>query len=164
MHDEVLKALAELHDGEKKVHDHQKLAECLNQTGAARWVLTYDNVSQVGDLYADRRRRLFSLSYSAHRVTKAQEVMIFSDSLMIPAGIETEHAELTRASPLQPHPPRRVPPEELAVADVAADHLDGAVAGLGHDFALFDAVGGRLGGQAGAQGVAGQALGVQAGG
>ena len=62
----------------------------------------------------------------------------------------------------QPHPPRRVVAEALAVADVAADHLGGAVASLGHDVALLDAGGGRAGGQSGAQAVAGEQLRVQA--
>jgi DNA adenine methylase len=74
--------------------DHEALAECLAQVEKARWILTYDNVPQVPLLYADFRRRLFSLSYSAHRVTKASEVMVFSDSLTIPAEIDQGHAEI----------------------------------------------------------------------
>lgn len=74
--------------------DHKDLATCLNQVTTARWILTYDNVPQVGELYSERRRRLFSLNYSAHRVTKAQEVMVFSDSLTIPSDIESGHQEL----------------------------------------------------------------------
>lgn len=75
-------------------NDHADLATCLNRVTAARWVLTYDNVPQVGELYSERRSRLFSLNYSAHRVTKAQEVMVFSDSLTIPDDIESGHQEL----------------------------------------------------------------------
>ena len=75
-------------------NDHENLASCLNGVTAARWILTYDNVPQVGELYSERRSRLFSLNYSAHRVIKAQEVMVFSDSLTIPANIESEHQKL----------------------------------------------------------------------
>ncbi|MFT4234335.1 MAG: DNA adenine methylase [Microbacterium sp.] len=74
--------------------DHEQLAECLNAAQSARWVLTYDKVPQVSELYGDRRRRLFSLNYSAHRVMQAQEVMVFSDTLTIPEEIETAHKEL----------------------------------------------------------------------
>lgn len=74
--------------------DHQRLAACLNRVKKARWVLTYDNVPQVCDLYSARRRRLFSLNYSAHRVAQAQEVMVFSDSLVIPSEMDAAHTEL----------------------------------------------------------------------
>lgn len=74
--------------------DHEDLATCLNGVDIARWVLTYDNVPQVRELYSARRSRLFSLNYSAHRVTRAQEIMVFSDSLTIPTDIESGHQEL----------------------------------------------------------------------
>lgn len=79
--------------------DHLELALHLNKVEQAQWVLTYDNVPQVGELYNDRRSRLYSLNYSAHRVTKAQEIMVFSDFLAIPPEIETGHAELLNSTP-----------------------------------------------------------------
>ncbi len=63
--------------------DHAALAACLNGLTDSKWLLTYDNVPQVNNLYPERRRELFSLHYSAHRVTKAKEIMVFSDSLLI---------------------------------------------------------------------------------
>jgi DNA adenine methylase len=62
---------------------HSALASCLNKVSDARWLLTYDNVPRVAELYPDRRREVFSLNYSAHRVTKANEIMVFSDSLIV---------------------------------------------------------------------------------
>lgn len=64
--------------------DHQRLAECLNASERARWILTYDNVPDVERLYPDRRRENYSLSYSAHRVVKATETMVFGDGLEVP--------------------------------------------------------------------------------
>lgn len=66
-------------------NDHAQLAECLNGYADTKWVLTYDNVPQVRTLYSERRSSLFSLHYSAHRVVKAQEIMVFSDDLIIPS-------------------------------------------------------------------------------
>jgi DNA adenine methylase len=63
--------------------DHCKLAGVLNLRAKRNWLLTYDDVPQVHALYASRRRELISLNYSAHRVVKAQEVMVFSDALAI---------------------------------------------------------------------------------
>ncbi|MFD6735271.1 DNA adenine methylase [Micromonospora aurantiaca] len=58
---------------------HTLLADCLNERADRMWVLTYDNVPNVGQLYGDRRREVFALNYSAHRVMKANEVMVYSD-------------------------------------------------------------------------------------
>lgn len=75
--------------------DHRALAECLKNVQHANWILTYDNVPQVAKLYSGLRRRLFALNYSAHRVMKANEVMVFSPELSIPAEIEAGHAALS---------------------------------------------------------------------
>ena len=64
--------------------DHRRLATRLNGVGGAKWLLTYDNVPQVESLYRERRRQTFSLSYSAHRVVKATEAMVFGDGLVVP--------------------------------------------------------------------------------
>lgn len=74
--------------------DHKALAECLKDVERARWILTYDNVPQVAQLYANFRRRLFTLNYSAHRVVKASEIMIFSPELSIPDEFEAAHVNL----------------------------------------------------------------------
>jgi DNA adenine methylase len=62
--------------------DHAALAADLNRKAGGAWLLTYDDVPQVGDLYSERRMRRFGLHYSAHRVTKATEVAALSDSLL----------------------------------------------------------------------------------
>lgn len=64
-----------------KPEDHESLARVLNDLSNSTWLLTYDNVPQVAALYRDRRRRTFELNYSAHRVTKATEMVVLSDSL-----------------------------------------------------------------------------------
>lgn len=76
--------------------DHKALAECLKGVARAKWILTYDNVPQVAALYSELRRRLFALNYSAHRVMKANEVMVFSPELLIPEELEAAHADLVR--------------------------------------------------------------------
>ena len=70
-----------------KSADHEALAKVLNQLAAKNWVLTYDNVPQVPALYGQRRRVEFGLHYSAHRVTRATEVMTFSDPLDISSSL-----------------------------------------------------------------------------
>jgi DNA adenine methylase len=63
--------------------DHAALAAMLNALNNSKWLLTYDDVPKVRELYADRRRELITLNYSAHRVLKAQEVMVYSDGLAL---------------------------------------------------------------------------------
>jgi DNA adenine methylase len=61
--------------------DHEALAKVLNERADKKWLLTYDNVPRVAELYPDRQRQTFDLFYSAHRVMKAKEVMVVSDAL-----------------------------------------------------------------------------------
>jgi DNA adenine methylase len=75
--------------------DHQALAIKLNSLCNIKWLLTYDDVPQVHKFYADRRRDFISLNYSAHRVLKAQEVMVYSDAL----AIQPAQTELTAITP-----------------------------------------------------------------
>jgi DNA adenine methylase len=63
--------------------DHLSLAEDLNEVAAKKWVLTYDNVSQVKALYQARRQHLFALDYSGHKVARVNEVMVYSDGLIL---------------------------------------------------------------------------------
>lgn len=71
--------------------DHAALADCLNSHKFTPWLLTYDNVPQVEQLYTSRRRLTFSLNYSAHRVMTATEIMVLSDALATPV----EHLDTT---------------------------------------------------------------------
>jgi DNA adenine methylase len=64
--------------------DHVRLANCLNAAAAGRWVLTYDDVPQIDQLYSARRSIRYSLYYSAHTAKTATELMIFADSLIAP--------------------------------------------------------------------------------
>ncbi|SDS26302.1 DNA adenine methylase [Brevibacterium sandarakinum] len=59
-------------------NDHEKLAHVLNEHLGSPWLLTYDNVPQVAQLYGACRRREFELNYSAHRVGKATEIAVLS--------------------------------------------------------------------------------------
>lgn len=68
--------------------NHTELARVLNSVPDRNWLLTYDDVPQVAELYPERRREYVSLSYSARRVTKAQEAIVYSDGLALPEPVE----------------------------------------------------------------------------
>ena len=63
------------------VKDHVRLAAVLNSANSKPWMLTYDDDPRVHELYCNRSRSSISLNYSAHRVSKAQEVLVLSDIL-----------------------------------------------------------------------------------
>lgn len=66
--------------GEK---DHGNLAKFLNKKQNFNWILTYDNVGQIKELYKERRIRKFPIRYSARIRRKDSELMIFSDALRL---------------------------------------------------------------------------------
>jgi DNA adenine methylase len=64
-----------------RMENHELLASCLNANAQGNWVLTYDDVPDVHRLYSARKRTNIDLNYSAHRVKKATEIMVFADSI-----------------------------------------------------------------------------------
>lgn len=66
---------------------HSALAEHLNARSRATWLLTYDHQEEISDLYRQRRQFLISINYSARNVRRAQELLIPSDSLLVPDSL-----------------------------------------------------------------------------
>lgn len=67
-------------------NDHKKLADLLNANANRHWVLTYDEIVQIRNLYTDRVRKRLSLKYNVHdsnKVREARELMIFSNPLSL---------------------------------------------------------------------------------
>lgn len=63
--------------------DHEKLADLLNKNAKRYWVLTYDALKKVQNLYIERRRRRLDLKYRVRDSRRARELMIFSDMIKI---------------------------------------------------------------------------------
>lgn len=64
--------------------NHKELAELLNKNADHPWVLTYDEVAKIRNLYSDRARRRLALKYrvrDSSKAREARELMIFSDSV-----------------------------------------------------------------------------------
>lgn len=58
--------------------DHEDLAQLLNSRPDAHWILSYDNVPEIRDLYMERFQQTFQLNYSAHRTGKTSELLVAS--------------------------------------------------------------------------------------
>jgi DNA adenine methylase len=68
-----------------KDEDHKRIAHEISKIDGQKWIVTYDDVNQIRDLYTNFKSKTFKLSYSAGNVNKTgQEIMIFSDNLFAP--------------------------------------------------------------------------------
>jgi DNA adenine methylase len=63
--------------------DHQNISAQINKLKTLKWIVTYDNVKPIRDLYSGFRQLEFILNYSAAKANKGKEIMIFSDNLSI---------------------------------------------------------------------------------
>jgi DNA adenine methylase len=67
-----------------KNNDHMNISYEISKVSNQKWIVTYDDVSQIRNLYSDYRNKTFKLFYSAGSTNKeGQEIMIFSDNLYI---------------------------------------------------------------------------------
>ncbi|HZG00891.1 MAG TPA: DNA adenine methylase [Chitinophagales bacterium] len=61
--------------------NHTHLAEFLNRHNKFYWMLTYDNLNQIKELYKDRRQYEFGLFYHIDLPRTGKEVLILSDKI-----------------------------------------------------------------------------------
>jgi len=67
-----------------KHQDHVCLSSYILDNLKIHWVLSYDNVPEIINLYKIKRHKTFNINYSVNRVKKGDEVIFYSDSLIIP--------------------------------------------------------------------------------
>jgi DNA adenine methylase len=73
--------------------DHQDIAEAIKKF-KGQWIISYDAVDFISELYKDYRQKEYYLSYSAGNPSKGKEIMVYSNGLIIP---EAEIVNLMRA-------------------------------------------------------------------
>lgn len=61
--------------------DHLKLANIISKI-ESDWIVTYDNVTPIKEMYSKFRQKEFDITYSLENKRKAKEIIIFSDTLM----------------------------------------------------------------------------------
>lgn len=59
--------------------DHRRIYDVISQEITSPWIITYDDVPQIAEIYKNYGRRHFDLTYSAANKGSASELMIFSD-------------------------------------------------------------------------------------
>lgn len=63
--------------------DHKDIAEAI-QKFKGQWIISYDAVDFISELYKDYRQKEYYLSYSAGNPSKGKEIMVYSNGLIIP--------------------------------------------------------------------------------
>ena len=61
--------------------DHEKLSKFLEQSSLKKWIMTYDDVSDIRKLYTKMDKRKFAIQHSAYKSKIGKEIMIFSEGL-----------------------------------------------------------------------------------
>lgn len=70
--------------------DHVRIAQELAQHRNAKWVVSYDDVREIRDVYDTFSPISYSLNYSVGRKTVGSEVIFLSDSISMP-GVQGFH-------------------------------------------------------------------------
>ena len=64
--------------------DHKEIADILSKSVGFKWVVSYDSVNFIKSLYQQYRCAHFQLNYSANNSGKGDEIMFYSNDLIIP--------------------------------------------------------------------------------
>lgn len=67
-----------------KKEDHQRIAKIIQRDKSRNWILSYDAVCEILELYPKRKKFIYNLQYNAASAYKGREVFIFSDKVKIP--------------------------------------------------------------------------------
>lgn len=64
--------------------DHVQLALCLKNIDKFMWILSYDNVKEIRELYSEFDLHEFSLFYTAQSIKKGSELLTHSGNILLP--------------------------------------------------------------------------------
>lgn len=73
--------------------DHTRLSRSIQDRIMHKWILSYDGVPEIIDLYKDKRHFLYYLQYTAAKVYKGREVFVFCDNLKLPRNCSLKNIE-----------------------------------------------------------------------
>lgn len=64
-----------------KHENHIELAKEVQKKIKQNWIVTYDNIDEIKEMYSQRRKEEFDITYSLQVKSKAKEVIVYSDKL-----------------------------------------------------------------------------------
>lgn len=79
---------AELYMNSYTHEDHQLLSDSLRETEVLRWILSYDNVEQIRNIYQDFILYTFNLKYTVQTARTGKELLCHSINSVLPENLE----------------------------------------------------------------------------
>lgn len=73
-------------------NDHVRIERMINNHVNCDWVITYDDVQEIADIYQNHILRRIDLNYSAAVKRKASEIIVFRHLDMIPTDIQLQQS------------------------------------------------------------------------
>lgn len=73
-------------------NDHVRIERMINDHVNCDWVITYDDVQEIADIYQNHILRRIDLNYSAAVKRKASEIIVFGHPDMIPTDIQLQQS------------------------------------------------------------------------
>jgi DNA adenine methylase len=65
--------------------DHAMVAEAIKSSPLKHWIVTYDNVEEINEIYDLNNKIVYNLRYSvSHTSPKGSEVLFYSDNIILP--------------------------------------------------------------------------------
>lgn len=86
-----------------RAEDHALVSKAVNELEGLNWIVSYDDVRPIHDLYSKSPWLQYTLNYSARNVTRGREVMFFSPNLVVPK-VHSPLVEIDRDFDKQPRP------------------------------------------------------------
>lgn len=73
-----------LYQAHYKNQDHAILGEWIQNNLKHPWIVSYDDLPPIREIYCQRRQQGYAIGYSARNIYAGSEVMIYSDNMLIP--------------------------------------------------------------------------------
>ena len=89
-----------------RAEDHATVAESVIALKELNWIVSYDDVRPIHDIYAKSPWLQYTLNYSARNIIRGREVMFFSRNLAVP-DVPTPLHEIDRDLRSRPRPVAR---------------------------------------------------------
>lgn len=67
-----------------KPNDHREISEAIKKIKNSRWIISYDDVPEIKNLYKGFKKIEYSFFHTAHRPKRGKEVLFFDRNLIIP--------------------------------------------------------------------------------
>lgn len=74
--------------------DHQRIYSVITESIKSPWIITYDDVNEIAEMYSAYEMRHFDLTYSAANKGTASELMFFSDIGFCPSQQQLNDSEI----------------------------------------------------------------------